>query len=57
VGGTVAKVSKHYSSQQPLIAISIGTVIMPSGGFKVGGARGKTKKGPTDDVIILSQPW
>jgi len=29
-----------------------------SGGFKVGGARGKTKKGgPSDDVIILSQPW
>jgi len=28
-----------------------------SGGFKVGGARGKTKKrGPSDDVIILSQP-
>jgi len=28
-----------------------------SGGFKVGGARGKTKKGgPADDVIILSQP-
>jgi len=30
---------------------------MNSGGFKVGGARGKTKKGPSDDVIILSQPW
>jgi len=28
-----------------------------SGGFRVGGARGKTKKGPSDDVIILSQPW
>jgi len=29
-----------------------------SGGFKVGGALGKTKKGgPSDDVIILSQPW
>jgi len=29
-----------------------------SGGFKVGGARGKTKKGgPSDDVIVLSQPW
>jgi len=28
-----------------------------SGGFKVGGARGKTKNGgPSDDVIILSQP-
>jgi len=27
------------------------------GGFKVGGARGKTKKrGPSDYVIILSQP-
>jgi len=27
-----------------------------SGGFKVGGARGKTKKGGhSDDVIILSQ--
>jgi len=27
-----------------------------SGGFKVGGARDKTKKGgPSDDVIILSQ--
>jgi len=30
---------------------------MSSGGFKVGGARGKTKKGgPYDDVIIFSQP-
>ena len=27
-----------------------------SGGFKVGGARGKTKKGGPSDVIILSQP-
>jgi len=28
-----------------------------SGGFKVEGARGETKKGgPSDDVIILSQP-
>ena len=28
-----------------------------NGGFKVGGARGKTKKGgPSDYVIILSQP-
>ena len=26
------------------------------GGFKVGGAQGKTKRGPSDDVIILSQP-
>ena len=38
-------------------------IVQPSssrggGGFKVGGARGKTKKGgPSDDVIILSQPW
>jgi len=32
-------------------------VVVNSGGFKVGGARGKTKKGsPSDDVIILSQP-
>jgi len=31
--------------------------IVASGGFKVGGARGKTKKGPSDDVIIISQPW
>ena len=29
-----------------------------SGGFKVGEARGKTKKGaPSDDIITLSQPW
>jgi len=28
-----------------------------SGGFKVGGAQGKIKKGgPSDDVIILRQP-
>ena len=27
-----------------------------SGGFRVGGARGKIKKGPSDDVIIISQP-
>jgi len=31
---------------------------VPNGGFKVRGVRGKTlKKGPYDDVIILSQPW
>jgi len=28
-----------------------------SGRFKVRGARGKTKKGPSDDVIILSQQF
>jgi len=27
-----------------------------SGGLRVGVARGKTNKGPFDDVIILSQP-
>jgi len=27
-----------------------------SGGFRVGGARGKNKKGPSDDVILISQP-
>jgi len=26
------------------------------GGFRVGWGRGKTKKGPSHDVIILSQP-
>ena len=32
-------------------------VTIPSGGFRVGGARGKTKKGGlSDDVITLSQP-
>jgi len=29
---------------------------MCSGGFRVGEARGKTKKGPSDDVIIFSSP-
>jgi len=32
-------------------------ILLSSGGFKVGGARDMTKKGPSDDVIIFSQPW
>jgi len=31
-------------------------VLMASDGFRVGVGRGKTEKGPSDDVIILSQP-
>jgi len=27
-----------------------------SGGFRVGGAEARLKRGPSDDVIVLSQP-
>jgi len=31
-------------------------ISITSGGFKVGGAEARIKRGPFDDVIILSQP-
>jgi len=32
------------------------SVPLGSGGFKVGGPEARLKRGPSDDVIILSQP-
>jgi len=36
--------------------VSVSRRVSSSGGFRVGEARGKTEKGPSDDVIILNQP-
>ena len=62
VGQTSNKFSKrsnsHHSSWNAVnLSDDQEQVPLLSGGFKVGGARGKTKKGgPSDDVIIISQP-
>jgi len=43
-------------SQNLTVRSSLVSKATGSGGFKVGGALGKTKKGFSGDVIILSQP-
>jgi len=37
--------------------IGLNIIVLLSGGFRVGGPEARLKKGPSDDVIILSQPW